>query len=463
MISRENLLIAMTGVSIFTMGLLAMIAHFLAAPSKGKGLLWFGLFASPYGLVLILRSAVPSIQGSQPETLLLIFGRSVGLLAALPALLLFQEWCGNQWHLSSRLLIAIYALAVISVSAVMTLHERPLSTPSPGTVLVILFAIVLAFDHIAAGYQPPPIPHRGVIFGGLLVFFISFSYDRIAHWRSGNETATTEPFGFMVLATCFGIAIARQVAADQAERTAMALEMTAARTIQTRILPAAVPSPAGLSIAVRYAPMTAVAGDFYGFLETGFETFGIVLADVMGHGVPAALVASMVKVSVISSVDRNVGPPMVLKDLNTMLYREAPGEYATAVYISIDRETSSGKYSSAGHPPPLLWHRGTQLLEKLDGEGLLLGVRKVGDYVENNFAFQRGDRLLVYSDGLTEAENDACVSFGDLQLPELITTEQRLSTEDFATMLLKEVRTWSQKDGDSFQSDDITFVVIDFV
>jgi sigma-B regulation protein RsbU (phosphoserine phosphatase) len=266
----------------------------------------------------------------------------------------------------------------------------------------------------------------------------------------------------MVLAICFGIVVAKQVATNESERIAMEDEMAAAREIQARILPAIVPSLPGLSIAVRYSPMTAVAGDFYAFLESGAPRIGITLADVMGHGVPAALVASMVKVSVTSSVERNADPPTVLEELNTTLYREVPGQYATAVYIAIDHDAGSGKYSSAGHPPPLLWRSAARLLDKLDGAGLLLGVRKGEEYAANEFAFRRGDRLLVYSDGLTEAESKTGAFFGDACLSALIRTKEKLSTEDFATTLLEEVHAWCHKSDPPVQSDDITFVVVDF-
>jgi sigma-B regulation protein RsbU (phosphoserine phosphatase) len=442
-------------------GLLATIAHFVAAPSKRWGLLWFGLFAGPYGMALIVRSVLSPIEGSQPETLLVIFGKSVGLLAAIPALLLFQEWYGNGWHMASRFLIAVYTTAVILVLGLMAFQDRPKSIPSPGILLVILFPLFLLLDRIT-GYRSPPAPHRSIIFGGLLAFFVSFSYDHLAHRLSGNEIATTEPIGFMVLAICFGIVVAKQVATNERERIAMEDEMAAAREIQARILPAIVPSVPGLSIAVRYSPMTAVAGDFYAFLETGVPRIGITLADVMGHGVPAALVASMVKVSVTSSVERDADPPTVLKELNTTLFREAPGQYTTAVYISIDHDAGYGKYSSAGHPPPLLWRSAPRLLDKLNGNGLLLGVRKEEEYAANEFTFRRGDRLLIYSDGLTEAESEAGACFGDVRLPALIRAKEKLSAEDFATTLLGEVHAWCHKGDTSSQSDDITFVVVDF-
>jgi sigma-B regulation protein RsbU (phosphoserine phosphatase) len=139
--------------------------------------------------------------------------------------------------------------------------------------------------------------------------------------------------------------------------------MRAATRIQEAIFPRAVPSLKNVQIAVRYAAMTAVAGDLYDFPTVRPNCIGVLVADVMGHGVPAALVASMVKA--VSSQHKHSGEPAsVIAELNTTLCREAREQYVTAVYLYL-----TGRYSSAAHPPPLLWRRGRQALEKLEETG----------------------------------------------------------------------------------------------
>jgi sigma-B regulation protein RsbU (phosphoserine phosphatase) len=380
-------------------------------------------------------------------------------VASIPALLLFQEFYGTGWRLSSKWLIWTYALALAGVLCLMAIHERPRSIPSPGITLVILVPLVLLVNHIA-GYHPPPIKGRLAIFTGLLAFFVAFSYDHLAHWR-GNVRATTEPLGFIVLMLCLGYVVSRRVATNEAEWLSMSTEMRAARRIQTAILPSTVPTITGYSVAARYSPMTAVAGDYYSFPQTQPDCMGIILADVMGHGVPAALVASMVKVSVFASAENREGPANIIGDLNATLCKEASGQFATAVYLSLNRESGVGKYSTAGHPPPLLWRHRKQKLQALETAGLLLGVRSGEVFSESDFSFEAGDRLLVYSDGLTDAANKAGVTFGDGQLSVLIAEKQLLPAEQFATTLLEEVLAWSTHDSEPSQSDDITFVVVD--
>jgi sigma-B regulation protein RsbU (phosphoserine phosphatase) len=457
---QENLLLVIAGTSIFTVGVLSLCAHFGSALSREKILLWFGLFAAPYGLALICRSIFLPESDGRTELLIVIVGKLVGLAATIPALLLFQEFYGTGWRLSSKWLVWVYASAVAGVLCLMAIHEHPRSIPSPGITLVILVPLVLLVNRIA-GYHPPPIDGRLAIFTGLLAFFLTFSYDHLAHWRSGNVRATTEPFGFIVLMFCLGYVVSRRVAVNESEWLSMSNEMQAARRIQTAILPSIIPTITGYSVAARYSPMTAVAGDYYGFPRTKPNYLDIIVADVLGHGVAAALVASMVKVSVFASAENQEGPATIIGDLNATLCKEASGQFATAVYLSLNRDSGIGTYSAAGHPPPLLWRHKKQRLQALDTPGLLLGVRSSEIFSESAFSFEAGDRLLVYSDGLTEADNKTGVSFGDGKLSALLAEKQMLPVEQFATTLLEQVLAWSTHDSERSQADDITFVVVD--
>jgi sigma-B regulation protein RsbU (phosphoserine phosphatase) len=207
--------------------------------------------------------------------------------------------------------------------------------------------------------------------------------------------------------------------------------------------------------------MTGVAGDFYGFPRILPNFVGIILADVMGHGVGAALVASMVKVGVVNAAERGQSPAKILQELNRTLCKEAPGQLASAVYVELNQEGNLARYTAGGQPPPLLWRRAEQRLDPLDSAGLRLGVRGEERYDDNTFHFAQGDRLLIYSDGLTEAENGKGESFGDAVLPDFFLLKQKLSAETFAEALLQSVLAWSVVDSRPGQADDITFVIVD--
>jgi sigma-B regulation protein RsbU (phosphoserine phosphatase) len=459
MSSHYNLLLVMTGSSIFTVGVLALCAHFSSAVLRERILLWFGLFAAPYGLALICRCIlIPQWDGSA-EQIIIDLGRVTYLGTSIPALLLFREFYGPGWRLSSKWLLWIYAGVLLGLFFLMVTHERRRTIPSPGFALVILVPLELLIDRLA-GYRPPPIKGRLVIFSGLLVFFLTFSYDRFSTLSTG-EHIPTEPFGFLVLMACLGYIVSKRVAANEAEWISLTDEMRAARKIQAAILPSSMPTVSPWAVAARYAPMSGVAGDFYGFPKVLPNSLGIILADVMGHGVAAALIASMVKVAVFNAAEPGQSPAKIVQELNSTLCKQAPGQLASAIYVELNQEGNLARYTAAGQPPPLLWRRGEQRLDPLDSAGLLLGIRREEPYDDNPFHFAKGDRLLIYSDGLTEAENGKGVSFGDGVLSGFFALKQNLSAETFSEELLQRVLAWSVEDSGPGQADDITFVIVD--
>jgi phosphoserine phosphatase RsbU/P len=461
MSSNDNLLLVMAGSSIFTVGVLALCAHFSSAVLRERILLWFGLFAAPYGLALVCRVIlIPEWGGGGAEQIIVDLGRVTYLATSIPALLLFQEFYGQGWRLSSKWLLWIYAVLLLGLFFLMITHEHRRTIPSPGFALVILAPLALLIDRLA-GYRPPPIKGRFVIFSGLLVFFLTFSYDRFSTLRVTGLHVSAEPFGFLFLMACLGYVVSQRVAANEAEWISLTDEMRAARKIQAAILPSSMPTVGPWTVAARYAPMSGVAGDFYGFPLVLPNSLGIILADVMGHGVGAALVASMVKVGVIKAAERGQSPAKILQELNRTLCKEAPGQLASAIYFELNQEGNFARYTAGGQPPPLLWRRSEQRLDPLDSAGLLLGVRREEPYDDNTLHFAKGDRLLIYSDGLTEAENGKGESFGDAVLPDFFVLKQNLLAETFAEALLQSVLAWSVVDSRPGQADDITFVIVD--
>jgi sigma-B regulation protein RsbU (phosphoserine phosphatase) len=457
---REDLPLVILGSIIAALGLAAIVVQLAWWQSRERVLLWFGLFAGPYGVRLLTNTLPLQLAFGQPQRFWLFVSKLVELATIIPALLLFEDFYGKGWRSSVRWLIWAYLIFATIAFASIVIRNNPDLLPAAGIGTVFLLPAILLVGRMM-GYKPPPAQDRGVLSLGLLALFLTFAHDRIASTRLVDWRANIEPYGLFVLVCCLGYAATRRVLANERQLVSLGEEMRAATRIQSLILPRTKPEMENLHVAVRYAPMSAVAGDFYDFLEIRPGCLGIIVADVVGHGVPAALVASMVKVAVSSHMDVGAEPGKVIAGLNSTLCRTAQEQYATAVYVFLDEAKRTGCYSAAGHPPLLLWHRATRTLIKLNESGLLLGVRPTEEYAQTDFRLETGDRLLVYSDGMVEAANSQDEAFGEARLAEFITTYQDLPAEEFAERLLNEVLAWPANGSTGTQADDITIVVID--
>ena len=441
---------------IATLGVAAVTLYVFRRRDRERFLLWFGLFSILYATVLIVRNSAFRLGFGQPHAIGLAVEHFISLATVVPGLLLFEDFYGRGWRASVRWVIGIYCgvAAIATMGIAHRFSVRPMLPP--GTVLIILVPVVLAVGYLT-GYQPPPLPHRRILSAGMIAFFCAFSTDRLLHRQVGNWHTGVEPYGFLVLIICLWYVTAQRIVADDRKLVSLTDEMRLATRIQRAILPAEIPPLNNADIAVRYAPMADVAGDLYNFVTLQPSCMGVLVADVTGHGVPAALVASMVKVAVSTQCGKDRGPADVIAGLNTVLCREARQQYVTAEYLYLDTANGIGRHAAGAHPLPLLWHRNTQSLERVGESGLLLGVRPDETYGESEFQFEDGDRLLLYTDGLVEAENASGESFGDAALCAFLNEKQDCGAEQFVELLLEEALTWSRNG----QEDDITIVAID--
>jgi sigma-B regulation protein RsbU (phosphoserine phosphatase) len=461
---RSAIALLIVGTVIANLGAIAVVVYFFRRRSYERFLLWFGLFSIFYGTVLVVRDPIFRLAFGQPSGATLSIERIASLSVIVPGLLLFEEIYGRGWHSSVRWVIGFYcvlAAAAIAAEAYMGHPEgRPEMILPPGSVVALMIPIALVVGYFA-GYRPLPVENKKVLFFGLLAFYCAFSLDQLRMVQIQHYISQFEPYGFLILAVCLWFTFGQRAIADESRLVSLTDEMRAATKIQESILPAAVPSLENIQIAVRYAPMTAVAGDLYSFPRVGPNSIGVLMADVIGHGVSGALVASMVKVAVSMQGGLDGEPSKVIAGLNTILCNEACGQYVTAVYLHLDTAKGIGRCSAAAHPAPLLWRSRRQTLEALGEAGLLLGVRPDEAFAESEFSFEPGDRILVYTDGLSEAENAAGDSFGEVALPALIRKSQNLDAEHFLDLLLEEVLIWSRDGIRRQQEDDITMLTID--
>ena len=243
---------------------------------------------------------------------------------------------------------------------------------------------------------------------------------------------------------------------------ALNTELEMARQIQLSILPHAIPKLTGLDIAAHYLPMTSVAGDFYDFIQIDDKHIGILIADVSGHGLPSALIASMLQVALSGQAGHATEPAKVLLGLNRALCGKFTQNFVTATYVYVDLENNQMRYAGAGHPPMLQWRNSTGKTAQILENGLFLGMFGEASYEALEFSLEPGDRYVLYTDGILEATNSAQEQFGADRLMSFIKNHNHLEAEPFSQTLLDDLAGWSNQTVDQGQQDDITLLVIDY-
>jgi len=288
---------------------------------------------------------------------------------------------------------------------------------------------------------------------GLLIFVGFTLVDNIGD--AFHHYPRVEAFGFVVLLSCHGYVTARQTHHREAQLGEIQKELQVAKRIQLSILPESFPASTSFKVTARYIPMTAVAGDFYDFLCTGDHRAGLLIADVSGHGVPAALIASMVKLAATSQRDHAADPAALLTEMNLALCGNTQQQFVTAAYVHLDAHTRELRYSAAAHPPMLLVRNGQ--VTAIEENGLMLAAFTFSPSTTATLSLQPGDRLLLYTDGIIEAANRAQEEFGQQRLQTLLQKTANHPQSETLDQILNQVQTWAAS-----QEDDLTLLICDY-
>src|SRR3954453_18484604 len=280
----------------------------------------------------------------------------------------------------------------------------------------------------------------------------------------GPVNYTQKPFSPAVVVARVQTHLALREAREQLARQLLAIrsELETARQIQLSILPGEIPKTADLDVAARYLPMTSVAGDFYDFLPVDEKRIGVLIADVSGHGMPAALIASMLKIAFAAQACHACDPARVLSGLNQTLCGKFQQHYVTAAYVFIDTERRTLRYAGAGHPPLLLKHHSSGKTRTLLENGLSLGMFPEAAYSEVEVPFDEGDWVLLYTDGVSEPMNDAQEQFGDKQLRVFLAERAPGTAACVVDGLLTRLAEWSGRSAEDDREDDVTILAVHF-
>jgi sigma-B regulation protein RsbU (phosphoserine phosphatase) len=410
-------------------------------------LLWLAAFAFLYGQRLWLDTNILGVTLRGEE----LFGRirwAVSFLTPVPAFFFFQS--AGLIPRRGRPFIFILVFLFLGLAVTTLMVGR---IPLLHTINNVLVIAALPWLLLRTYLQGRVSRDFVVIRWGLLCFVVLALWDNTIGYFALRTTL--EPYGFAVFLCCLGyVAAGRTLTRDQ-ELGEIQKELELARSIQLSLMPGTCPSSDAFRIAARYVPMKLVAGDFYDVIAADAGHVGLLIADVSGHGVPAALIASMVKMAAVSQRDNAAHPAQLLSGMNRALCGNTQGQYVTAAYVFVDGESKELRYAAAGHPS--MMHLRNGMVTEIAENGLLLAAVDGIAYTEVAVPLEPGDRLLLYTDGMVEARNVGGAMFGEAGLIAALEQSAGLAPDEAADRIIASVQRWAPS-----QDDDLTVLVCDY-
>jgi sigma-B regulation protein RsbU (phosphoserine phosphatase) len=233
-------------------------------------------------------------------------------------------------------------------------------------------------------------------------------------------------------------------------------EIAEAKAIQEKLLPREIPQMPGYEIATAWQSARLVGGDYFDILPLDDKTLGICIADVAGKGMPAALLMSNLQAAVRGLSSLSIAPDLLCSRLNSIVYRNTESDrFITFFYAHLDGSTRRLTYVNAGHNAPFVV-RSDGSHERLRDGGAVLGVFAGRNYETGSAQLSAGDRVILFTDGVTEACNPAGEEFGEARLLRLLEDHRRLSANELQAKIIAVVAEFS---GGRWQ-DDATLLVL---
>jgi serine phosphatase RsbU (regulator of sigma subunit) len=250
----------------------------------------------------------------------------------------------------------------------------------------------------------------------------------------------------------------RSLLAD--ERLRSDRELAFARRIQLNLMPTELPVPRGWEVATAYRPARAVGGDFYDVytLPSAGRSLGLVMADVTGKGLSAALMMAFSRAVMRSAAYNGTGPADALRRTNRVLVRDArTGLFLTALVARLDPTSGRVRYASAGHEFPLLRRRGSRRVRELRAPGAMLGLLEQPSVADRSVVLAPGDLFFVYTDGVTDATASDGGRFGFQRLVDVLLDAGDVSAQDVVASVVAAVDGFV---GDAEPVDDMTLLAV---
>lgn len=242
------------------------------------------------------------------------------------------------------------------------------------------------------------------------------------------------------------------------EKEIVEKEIQIAATIQKKLLPKELPQIEGYDLSAFAFPCKAIGGDFYDIIHTSDVDFVFVVADVSGKGIPAALLVSTLHASLHAYIQTSISLEDLVFKLNRMVYKNTPSDrYITFFVAVLDAKRNSLKYVNAGHNFPILFRLGQKEFSRLDVGGIPLGMFEEAEYTSATLTLDPGDRIFLYTDGITEAMNRRFEEYGEERFRTCIRELTGTTASEAGEAIFHDINQFTASEP---QSDDITLMVL---
>lgn len=247
----------------------------------------------------------------------------------------------------------------------------------------------------------------------------------------------------------------------QKKNEQMLFELKVAKNVQETILPTKLPYNEHIKIASKIIPLMEVSGDFYDVIRIADDKIAVAMVDVSGHGVPSALLTSMIKTEIDNQLKGETDPAAVCTKINHNLRftLSETGFYCTMVLCVIDLSKMEIEYSNCGHTSPI-YIKNNGSIETLTTDGFFIGTPLDASYEKKTVSVSPGDRIYFYTDGLIEARGADGKQFGEARFLELILETKALGVETQLSEILNRIEEFARQSGEE-KRDDITLMIVE--
>ncbi len=441
----------------------------------------FAFGAILFGVVQGVNYALIHVLGAQPRVSATAGGN-------------FDSYLPFYAFLATMIMSALFDELVFRLWLISALRRKFKSTAAAIVVSATLYGLFLIFFNEAYSFRPGYLNFLPYFAMGLIQGFVFWRYGLLASMISigvvsvlvqiGPFIASSSPFffgnGLAVLFALGGMLVLGGIAKWRGEefqftpedepahirrikeRVRLQKELEIAHRVQLGLLPKTQPAVAGFDVAGICIPALEVGGDYFDFVDLQEGNLGIAVGDVSGKGVPAAIYMTLTKGILQSHAGEETSPKKVLSKVNHLMYRTIERNwYVSMFYAVLDSRRRMLRFARAGHNPGIVFRSGESEARLLQTAGIGLGLDSGELFnktlVEGELQMARGDMLVLYTDGFTEAMDGRLQEFGEDRFLDLLHRNQNSSSEELVHRIIASVKDFA---GDQPQHDDMTLVVV---